>query len=70
MALAAKRWGCCRERQSVASGRPGRIDEQWEAFTVKDANGQPLAYVSFDDEPQRQMSMEAAFAPRGCGPTR
>ncbi len=25
---------------------------------MKDANGQPLGYVHFEDEPQRQMSMK------------
>jgi len=39
--------------------QPWSIDEQTESFIVKDANGQPLAYVCFEDEPQRQqMSMK------------
>jgi hypothetical protein len=32
---------------------------------VKDAKGQPLAYVYFEDEPQRQMSMKRAFNGQG-----
>ena len=32
-------------------------EERQESFIVKDANGQMLAYLYFEDEPQRQMSM-------------
>jgi hypothetical protein len=42
----------------AASRRPGRIEERQESFIVKDANGQQLAYLYFEDEPQRQMSMK------------
>jgi hypothetical protein len=37
---------------------PWSIEEGTESFTVKDANGQALAYLNFEDEPQRQMSMK------------
>jgi hypothetical protein len=37
---------------------PWSIDEQTESFIVKDATGQPIANVYFEDEPQRQMSMK------------
>jgi hypothetical protein len=37
---------------------PWSIEERQESFMVKDANGQALAYVYFEDEPQRQMSMQ------------
>jgi hypothetical protein len=37
---------------------PWSIDEQTESFIVTDATGLPIAYVYFEDEPQRQMSMK------------
>jgi hypothetical protein len=37
---------------------PWSIDEQQESFIVRDATGQALAYIYFEDEPQRQMSMK------------
>jgi K+/H+ antiporter YhaU regulatory subunit KhtT len=36
---------------------PWSIDQRTESFIVKDASGQTLAYVYFEDEPQRAMSM-------------
>ena len=37
---------------------PWSIEERQESFIVKDANGQHLAYIYFEDEPQQQMSMK------------
>ena len=37
---------------------PWSIEEGTESFTVRDANGQALAYLYFEDEPHRQMSMK------------
>jgi hypothetical protein len=34
------------------------IEEHTESSIVKDATGQALAYLYFEDEPQRQMSMQ------------
>ena len=34
---------------------PWSIDERADSFTVKDAMGQTLAFLFFEDEPQRQM---------------
>jgi hypothetical protein len=44
--------------RSDAFPLPWSIEESQEAFIVKDANGQQLAYLYFEDEPQRQMSMK------------
>jgi hypothetical protein len=33
---------------------PWSIEERTESFIVKDATGQPLTYVYFEDEPTRQ----------------
>jgi hypothetical protein len=35
---------------------PWSIEERSESFIVKDATGQRVAYVYFEDEPQRQRS--------------
>ena len=37
---------------------PWSIEERQKSFIVKDASGQQLAYLYFEDEPQRQMSMK------------
>jgi hypothetical protein len=37
---------------------PWSIEECQESFIVKDANGQQIAYLYCEDEPQRQMSMK------------
>jgi hypothetical protein len=37
---------------------PWSIEEGTESFTVKDATGQAIAYLYFEVEPQRQMSMK------------
>jgi hypothetical protein len=37
---------------------PWSIDEQQESFIVRDAKGQALAYVYFEDAFQRQSSMK------------
>jgi hypothetical protein len=37
---------------------PWSIEERQEPFIVKDATGQQLAYLYFEDESQRQMSMK------------
>jgi hypothetical protein len=37
---------------------PWSTEERQESFIVKDANGQHLAYVYFEDESQRRLSMK------------
>jgi hypothetical protein len=37
---------------------PWSIEERQESFIVKDAAGQQIAYLYFEDEPQQQMSMK------------
>lgn len=36
---------------------PWKIEEATEFYIVTDATGQRLAYIYFEDEPQRQTSM-------------
>ena len=36
---------------------PWSIEERQKSFIVKDANGQQIAYLHFEDEPQRRMSI-------------
>jgi hypothetical protein len=44
---------------------PWSIEERQESFIVKDANGQQLAYLYFEDEPAAANVDEAAIARRG-----
>jgi hypothetical protein len=37
---------------------PWKIEEHTESFAVLDARGQKLAFVYFEDEPQRRISMQ------------
>jgi hypothetical protein len=34
---------------------PWSVEERQKSFIVKDANGQQIAYLYFEDEPQRQI---------------
>jgi hypothetical protein len=40
---------------------PGRLKNA-ESFIVKDATGQPVAYVHFEDEPTRQRTAKRVIA--------
>jgi hypothetical protein len=37
---------------------PWKVEENKESYVVTDATGQKLAYVYFEDEPQRQLTMK------------
>jgi hypothetical protein len=43
------------------------VDERPEAFIVKDATGQQLAFLFFEDEPHRQMSTKRLSRDRRDG---
>jgi hypothetical protein len=36
---------------------PWKVEEGAESYAVLDATGQPLAFVYFENEPQRQMTL-------------
>jgi hypothetical protein len=36
---------------------PWKVDESTESFCIRDAKGQALAYVSYEDETGRRMAM-------------
>jgi hypothetical protein len=48
----------------VASRRPGRSTSRRPCFIVRDANGQALAYVYFEDEPGRRSAAHMLSRPR------
>jgi len=37
---------------------PWKVEELEESYAILDASGQRLAYVYFEDQPQRQMSLK------------
>jgi hypothetical protein len=42
---------------SMAFTPPWQVDESTESFCIRDAKGQALAYVYFEDETGRRMAM-------------
>ncbi|MGA8078935.1 MAG: hypothetical protein WB868_16295 [Xanthobacteraceae bacterium] len=54
--MAGDRW--LAQMRSRRFPPPWRVEERDESFIVRDASGQALAYLYFEDEPQRQMSMK------------
>jgi hypothetical protein len=45
---------------------PWTVKELEESFVIQDAKGQALAYVYFENEPQRQMSTKRLATRRGA----
>jgi hypothetical protein len=48
---------------------PWSLEERQKSFIVKGANGQQIAYLYFEDEPQRQMSTSGHRLPASSNQT-
>ena len=58
---AARRWQAPQRR---AEGTPWFVEETDACFIVRDANGQALAYVYFEEEPGRRAAARPPAHPR------